>query len=103
MNIIEAMAQAGGSEWVRKVSGSASEKVLASSKTRSADSVSISSDARKLSSGSASAVRARVEALPASREDLVQDVRAKVESGYYDTSKFHDALAEKLVPSLYGS
>lgn len=98
MKITDTALQSGGAEWVRKAAGPTAEtKASASSKGRVADAVSISGDARKLSSVAASSVRARVEALPDIREERIQEVRSRLESGYYDTEEFHGQLAAKML------
>jgi len=102
MNITDGLLQAGGSDWVRKTSvGVPDSKNGATAKSRSTDSVSISGDARKMSS--AQSVRARVDALPESREDRIQDVKERVESGYYNTEEFHGQLADKLLQNQFGA
>ena len=98
MKITDTVLQFGGAEWLRKAAGPTAEtKESSTGKGRAADAVSISGDARKLSSVAASSVRARVEALPEVREERIQEVRSRVESGYYDTEEFHGQLAAKML------
>ena len=102
MNITDGLLQAGGSDWVRKTSASVPDsKNGATAKSRSSDSVSISGDARRMSS--TATVRARVDALPESREERIQDVKARVENGYYNTEEFHGQLADKLLLTQFGA
>lgn len=67
--------------------------------TRKADKASLSSDARQVSDTKASAnvVAARIDAEPDIRTEKVDEVRKKLEDGYYNSSKFADELAEKLI------
>lgn len=97
MNISQALAQSGGADWVRKVSGKDSvEKTERQSPAKKSDSVSISGSARQLSSTAEVQVRSRVDALPEVRDHRVQEVRERVEQGVYNTPEFAEKLAEKL-------
>lgn len=69
-----------------------------SSRPTRSDSVSFSSKAKDLSKSSeVEAARNHIDALPDVRADKVEEAKAKVESGYYNSSEFHDTLADKLL------
>ncbi len=77
--------------------GSSTNKAAAYS--RKSDKTSLSSDARQLSDTKASAdvVAARIGAEPDVRTDRINEVRKKLDEGFYNSSKFADELAEKLI------
>ncbi len=66
---------------------------------RKSDKTSLSSDAKQASDtkASASVVAARIQAEPDVRTDKINEVRKKLDDGYYNSSKFADELAEKLI------
>ncbi len=98
MNIVDVVSQAGGSQWVRNVSGASQENKAATNvRSRGKDTVDISSDARKLSGSGAAAVKSRVQALPEVREEKIQEVKEKIDSGFYSTDSFRQVLAEKMI------
>jgi flagellar biosynthesis anti-sigma factor FlgM len=69
-----------------------------SSRPAKSDSVSLSRRGQDLSRASeAETVRSVVDALPDIRADKVEEARAKVESGYFNTPEFTDKLADKLL------
>jgi len=103
MNITDTIAQMGGADWVRKNASGTTGKVVPTVKGATTDSVSISGDARKMSSTGATQVRARVEALPEVREEKIQEARNRVEAGYYQNPEFDQVLAEKLIQTQYGA
>lgn len=69
------------------------------SKTLPSDRSSISSDAQKLSETKAQyeTIASSVAAQPEIRADKVDEVRKKIESGYYNSDEFIDKLADKLL------
>lgn len=97
MRITDALMQTGALQQLQKSSGvSGSSKSSSPAKSgKTADSVSISKEARKASEGDK--VSAHVAALPDMREDRIADVKARVKSGYYNSPEFQDQLAEKLL------
>ena len=97
MRITDAFFQAGAVQDVRKAAGVKPDKKSDGSDkaSRSSDSVSISSAAR--SASETDKVKTRVQALPDVREDRVAEVKARVQSGFYNTPQFHDQLADKLL------
>lgn len=71
-------------------------------KTKSApksDSLSFSSNAQRLSETKANAdiVASRIEIEPDVRMDKVEEVRKKIENGFYNSEEFTDKLADKLI------
>lgn len=66
---------------------------------RKSDKTSLSSDARQFSETKASAnvVAARLKAEPDVRTERINEVRQKLDDGYYNSSKFADELADKLI------
>jgi flagellar biosynthesis anti-sigma factor FlgM len=69
-----------------------------SSRTSRSDSVSFSRQAQDLSKSSeVETARSHIEALPDIRADKVEEAKAKVQSGYYNSAEFHDTLADKLL------
>jgi len=89
------------SKEVRKVDNLKKESTSAKSTTytRKADNTNLSSDAKSLNDtkASASVVSARVQAEPDVRADKINEVRRKLDEGYYNSSKFTDQLADKLI------
>lgn len=68
------------------------------SKSSRSDSVSLSSRGKDLSRTSeVDTVRSHVDALPEVRAEKVEEARAKVESGYFNSPEFVDKLADKLL------
>lgn len=69
-----------------------------SSRAEKSDSVSLSRRGQDLSRASeAETVKQVVSAMPDIRADKVEEARAKVESGYFNTPEFTDKLADKLL------
>jgi flagellar biosynthesis anti-sigma factor FlgM len=66
---------------------------------KKSDNASISSEAKQATEVSASAkgLVAHVESYPEIREEKVNDVRQKINSGYYDSKEFADNLADNLI------
>lgn len=71
----------------------------ASAYSRRADSMNISADAKKLSETSASAgiISARLQAEPDIRSEKIDEVRKKMEEGFYRSPDFTNQLADKLI------
>lgn len=86
---------------LRKVDNSKKENISSklSAYTRKADKTSLSSDAKNIdeSKVSASVVAARIQAEPDIRQDKINDIRRKLDDGFYNTSKFAGQLADKLI------
>ena len=95
MRITDAIAQTGAlREMQRSSDVSRPSKTQDSAKSgKTSDSVSISKQARQ--APEAEKVSAHIKALPDIREDRIADVKAKIQSGYYDTAEFQDKLADK--------
>ena len=84
---------------IRKVdSARRNDKVKAKAPAKS-DSLSFSKGAQALSDTKANTevVTAQVNQMPDIRTDRVNDVKQKIESGYYNSEEFTDKLAEKLM------
>lgn len=66
---------------------------------RKTDASELSSAAQQLSKASTetSAVSAHLRVQPDVRQERIQEVRQKIQSGYYDTPGFRDELAKKLI------
>lgn len=81
---------------LKKVSGSGkgAEKAEKSAKS---DSVSLSKQAKELSSSSNESIARHVDALPDIRADKVQDAKEKIASGYFNTPQFDEELASRLM------
>jgi flagellar biosynthesis anti-sigma factor FlgM len=81
---------------LQKVSGSGKgpEKT---EKTTKSDSVSLSKQAKELSSSSTESIARHVDALPDIRADKVQDAKEKIASGYFNTPQFDEELASRLM------
>ncbi len=73
--------------------------------SKGTDSVGLSDSARKLSTSAAdtSAAIAGMNAAPEIRQDKIDEVKKKIESGYYNTPEFTDKLAEKLAKDFSGN
>ncbi len=86
---------------LRKVDNSKKENTSSKSSTytRKADKASLSSDAKNVSEtkASASVVAARIQAEPEIRQDKINEIRRKLDDGFYNSSKFADQLADKLI------
>jgi len=95
MRITDAFFQSGAIRDVQKASGVKPDKKVEGSSKSSSDSVTISKEARKASE--AGRVSANVKALPDVREERVAAVKARVQSGYYNTPEFQDQLADRLL------
>jgi negative regulator of flagellin synthesis FlgM len=69
------------------------------SKAPPVDHSQISSDAQKLSETSAQfeTITSSITAQPEVRMDKIDDVKKKIESGYYDSEEFIEKLADKLL------
>ncbi len=92
---IEGLGGIVGPEPQKPTGPKSSEKTSRSSRS---DSVSLSRKAQDLSKSSeVEAARSHIEALPDVRADRVEEAKAKVESGYYNSAEFHDTLADKLL------
>lgn len=97
---INHIAQAYGVDLL-KAAGNTKE-AKGSEKTRKADEVSVSKEARSLqeSQGSVETTAARVSSLPAVRWDKVDEVREKIQNGFYETQSFRSDLADRLIRDL---
>jgi anti-sigma28 factor (negative regulator of flagellin synthesis) len=97
MRITDAFFQSGAIRDVQKAGGAKPEKKSEGSvgPSRSSDSVTISKAAR--SASETDRVVAHAQALPEVRETRVAEVKARVQSGYYNTPEFRDQLAERLL------
>ncbi len=85
---------------IRKVeSARRNDKVDKTKSTSKSDSLSFSSSAQRLSETKANAdiVASRIEIEPDIRADKVEEVRKKIESGFYNSEEFADKLADKLI------
>jgi len=92
---IEGILGPGGIEPQKPSGPRSSEKASRSSRS---DSVSLSSRGKDLSKTSeVETVRNHMDALPDVRADKVEEARAKVESGYFNSPEFVDKLADKLL------
>jgi len=96
MQISNVHAQSIAAEYGKKKETAKLEKVPGTGKHAAAANVSISADAGKSSSAEA-LVMARANALPEVREEKVAVARERMESGYYNTEKFNEELADRLV------
>lgn len=95
MRITDTFFQSGAIREVQKAGGVKPErKVESSNRSSTGDSVSISKAGR--SASEVDKVKPMVQAQPAVREDRVAEVKARIQSGYYNTPEFQDQLAEKL-------
>ncbi|MGM0461782.1 MAG: flagellar biosynthesis anti-sigma factor FlgM [Fibrobacterota bacterium] len=87
----------------RKVNTSSSKKkadaLEKNERVSRSDSANLSSNTARANSAEASArmISARINAEPDVREEKVAEVRSRIESGYYNSSKFADTLADKLI------
>ena len=97
MRITDAFVQTGAIREVQKAVGAKTDKKTeeALKPNRAQDSVSISSAAR--SASESDKVKTRVQALPDVRENRVTEVKARVQSGFYNTPEFRDQLADRLL------
>jgi flagellar biosynthesis anti-sigma factor FlgM len=76
----------------------ASKPTEKASRSRGSDSVSLSRRGQDLSRASeVETVRGHLDALPDVRADKVEEAKAKVESGYFNSPEFTDKLADKLL------
>lgn len=85
---------------IRKVeSARRNDKVDKTKGASKSDSLSFSSNAQRLSETKANAdiVASRIEIEPDIRADKVEEVRKKIESGFYNSEEFTDKLADKLI------
>lgn len=85
---------------IRKVdSARRNDKVDKTKGTAKSDSSTFSSNAQRLSETKANAdiVASRLEVEPEVRAEKVEEVRKKIESGYYNSEEFTDKLADKLM------
>lgn len=95
MRITDTFFQSGAIREVQKAGGVKTErKTEASNKASASDSVSISKAGR--SASEVEKVKPLVKALPAVREERVAEVKARVQSGFYNTPEFQEQLAERL-------
>jgi len=97
---INHIAQAYGVEML-KASGH-SKEAKGTEKSRKADEVSVSREARDLqeTQGSAEVASARINSLSAVRWEKVDEVREKIQNGFYDTPSFRSDLADRLIRDL---
>ena len=97
MRITDAFIQTGAVRDLQKAGGVKPEKKSeeVAKPSRSSDSVTISTAAR--SASESDKVKTRVQALPEVRENRVTEVKARVQSGFYNTPEFQDQLAERLM------
>lgn len=97
MRITDAITQTGALQELRKTGGvSGSSKTQGPARAGKAnDSVSISKEARQASETHKAS--AHINALPDIREERIADVKAKIQSGYYESAEFQDKLADKLL------
>ncbi len=99
MQISDIHVQSGAAEWAKKASvGDTHAKKENKTETGkiAAAQVSISTDAGKSSSAEA-LVKARADALPEVREEIVATARERAASGYYNTPEFSRELAGRLI------
>lgn len=70
---------------------------------RKSDKASLSSDARQLSETKANEklVSARLQAEPDIRTDKIAEVQKKLDDGFYNSAKFADQLADKLINDMF--
>jgi negative regulator of flagellin synthesis FlgM len=96
---INAVTQPITSELQKIESVRKSERESKVSKTLPSDRSVISSDAQKLSETKAQfeTIASSVAAQPDVRAEKVDEVRKKIESGYYNSDEFIDKLADKLL------
>jgi negative regulator of flagellin synthesis FlgM len=96
---INAVTQPVTSELQKIESVRKAERESKVSKTLPADRSSISSDAQVLSETKAQfeTIATSISAQPEIRADKVDEVRKKIESGYYNSDEFIDKLADKLL------
>ncbi len=66
------------------------------------DSSTFSSNAQRLHETRANSdiVAAQIDGVPEIREERVEEVRKKIENGYYNSPEFVDKLAEKLLSTF---
>jgi flagellar biosynthesis anti-sigma factor FlgM len=101
MRISDVFMQSGGVDKIRKATGvhKAENKDSVSAKPK--DSVSLSPEAQKMAeAGDAKMVAAHAEASPEVRQERIDAVKSRVESGYYNTSEFADAFADRLIKEM---
>jgi negative regulator of flagellin synthesis FlgM len=96
---INAVTQSITSELQKIDSVKKAERESKVSKTLPSDRSSISSDAQKLSETKAhfETIASSVAAQPEIRADKVDEVKKKIENGYYNSAEFIDKLADKLL------
>lgn len=70
-----------------------------SKKAPLSDSTNISSDAKRLNQTNAdiNTVKAHAQMQPDVRPEKVQEAKEKIKNGFYDSEKFMDQLAEKIM------
>ncbi|MFP4417713.1 MAG: flagellar biosynthesis anti-sigma factor FlgM [Fibrobacterota bacterium] len=84
---------------LRKVESTKRIEKTSTQRRANVDRSEFSSDAQRLSDTKASAeiVSAQVAAQPDIRTEKVEEVRQKINSGFYDSPEFIDKLADKLL------
>lgn len=97
MRITDALFQSGAIRDVQKAGGIKPDKKGDGTNSASSSSASVTISSAARSASDSDRVKARVQALPDIREDKVSAVKAKVQSGYYNTPEFQDQLADKLL------
>ncbi|MGL1935687.1 MAG: flagellar biosynthesis anti-sigma factor FlgM [Fibrobacterales bacterium] len=98
MRITDVAIQTGGVESLKKVAGAKPVDKPNQAKAKS-DSVTISDNAKKLSTEDSEVLnaKARVKATPEVRQDRIDAVKERIASGYYDSEEFQDKLADRLM------
>ncbi len=98
MRITDVAIQSGGVEALKKAAGTKPVQKPNQAKVKG-DSVTISDNAKKLSSEDSQVqnAKARVEATPDVRQDRIDAVKERIASGYYDSEEFKDKLADRLL------
>ena len=74
-------------------------KATNADKPKKGDSVSVSSEGKVLENAASSmeAASKRIESLPEVRWDKVEQIKQKVQNGFYETQEFREQLAERLI------
>ena len=66
-------------------------------KKKDVDKVEIKNSETKVNDGIDISAKARINAINDVREDKIEEVKKKIESGYYNTPEFIEKLADKLI------
>lgn len=100
MRITDIILQNGGVDAVRKNAGvnrSQDPKPAAAAPARAKDAyVPSQSTAKNASANEAKAVQAHVQAAPEVRQDRIDEVKSRIQSGYYNSDEFKEKLADRL-------